>query len=188
MGQATTWTEIAAVRSALGDPPGVIKAVNNSWLLATRALGEHHPLLVDPLVKAVNLLVLHGRHEEALPHLARALALKRAHTTEPDVELATVLHTLGMANNGLGRHDEALEHHRTAVQIVEARLGPEHSQLIAMLTNYATAALDAGRPELARSLLHRALPVLRTKFGPEHDHTARAERLLAEAETRLPTK
>jgi tetratricopeptide (TPR) repeat protein len=97
------------------------------------------------------------------------------------VELATVLHNLGMVRFHQGDLDEGERTLSEALEMRRRLLGYEHPSVALSLNNLGTLHLERGDLPSAEHLLRQALSLQTRLLGEEHSYVAIGLRGLAEA-------
>lgn len=140
-----------------------------------RAGGD--PLVESHLERGIGDLALaEGRHDQALAHFERALALVPA----DDLATRAVCHDrVGRALRTMGEDARALTHHQRSLEFFERELGPHHPNVAIAVHAVALALRGAGRLREAVAHHERALEIQRRSAGPEHLDVAGMENALA---------
>jgi tetratricopeptide (TPR) repeat protein len=121
-----------------------------------------------------------GKHDQALEHYNRALALQRMILGAKHPYTASTLTAIGQMLHILGNHSAALDHHRQALAIKREFLGPGHVFTANTLFDLGRTlqALDQKTDALAS--FARALTVQHKVLGPHHARTAATQQAIAE--------
>lgn len=110
----------------------------------------------------------HGRCDEAVPRLRRALEIKTLNYGESGLPLTSTLGALAECDREVGEVERSVERRRRAVAIVEARLGPRSPRLLRSLEGLSYSLVEAGRLDEAEAVLDRADELQREHHG-DHD-------------------
>ncbi len=94
-----------------------ITTFEQSVEVATKALGELHPVTLNNSSNLGNYLTIVGRYGEAAERLAWALERMKRVLPADHWNLAIVNHMYGLVLGNLGRYDEAMAHHETALAV-----------------------------------------------------------------------
>jgi serine/threonine-protein kinase len=121
------------------------------------AIGEAYHRLSDP--------------ERAIPHLERALALRKAHLGPDDPNTLRSMQALGAPYLYAGRHSEAIALREQLLEERKARLGPDHPEVLDCITELADAYALASQLETSRQLHEQVLEKRLLLFGPTHPAT-----------------
>ena len=106
-----------------------------------------------------------GRYDEAIDHLAEAIALHEA-ASVPNLErLYSLYGAAGEAYSGAGQPELAEKALTTAVTLQEERFGPSHPYLVRPLYDLGHLLLAQGRPEAALPHLERAVALADASWG-----------------------
>jgi eukaryotic-like serine/threonine-protein kinase len=148
-------------------------------------LGPTHPGLVASLTSFGNLLLSHGRFDEAAPLIERAVAiasssnLARFDAVGARVNLATL-------RREQGRLEEALELYRIArQQLRELGIGDDAAPAARVESHIGQTLIRMGRPGEARDRLERALLVQESAPEVRATVVAESQATLGEALCRL---
>jgi serine/threonine protein kinase/Tfp pilus assembly protein PilF len=120
-----------------------------------------------------------GEARLALPHLERAVTLRKSELGPDHPETLTAMNSLGNAYSSADHAAEALALHEKTLERRRATLGPYHADTLASVNNVAWCYLDAGRLADALPLLEQALPTARAKLGADHAITLYSMSFLA---------
>jgi CHAT domain-containing protein/Tfp pilus assembly protein PilF len=126
-----------------------------------------------------------GRYREALDHLNKALAIRRAVGGEGCLEVAQTEHNIGFTFSHLGRFPEAIRAHEHALKIRRTLYGEEHESVANALSNLGTIYEQIGRLDQALELDRQALDIARKAHGEDHPDVALALNNLGSVATAL---
>jgi non-specific serine/threonine protein kinase/serine/threonine-protein kinase len=125
-----------------------------------------------------------GAYAEALPHLERALELRRTALGDDDPATLQAANGVGVALQSLGRYEEA---ERLLADTLEARrrlLGHEHELTLGSMNNLAALYRSRNLLEDALPLQLELLDTSRRALGDEHESTVTAMSSLAQLHMR----
>lgn len=106
-----------------------------------------------------------GRYEEAIDHLAEAIAAHEAAPAPNLEDLVALYGDAGEAYAGAGQGELAEEAFATAVQLQEERFGSHHQYLVLPLYRLGELLLAEGRPGDALPHLERAVALADAAWG-----------------------
>jgi len=138
---------------------------------ALALVNEHDDVVLhsaQELISAVG--VSRARHAEGIVWGRTALPL--AERGGKDVELANVLHGLGIVFGHQGDYERAELHLQRALQIWEKTLGRDHPDVAISLTNLGIVFANQGDYERAKLHHQRALQIREKVLGPDHPDMA----------------
>jgi non-specific serine/threonine protein kinase/serine/threonine-protein kinase len=115
----------------------------------------------------------------AVPHLVRALELRRDHLGPDHPDTLASMERLSVAYQFVGRHREGIDLCQRRLEIGKATLGPDHPETLAFTQSLASAYHDAGQWDLSVPLLEQLLDKRRTICGPTHPATLNTMHFLA---------
>jgi non-specific serine/threonine protein kinase/serine/threonine-protein kinase len=121
-----------------------------------------------------------GLYQEGLPHLQRALELRRRVLGPEHRETLDIMQSLGVLFQHLRKFGEAEALIKQALEGERRVLGPEHAFTLNTLHSLAVIYLEEDQDEKAEPLFEQALEAQRRVLGPEHDATLRTMGTLAE--------
>ena len=142
----------AKIGDRFRDQPLVEAAIRTAIGEAYCSLSQHH-------------------HQFALPHLERAVALRRAHlgTDHPDTYVS--MHRLAAAYPLTGRSRDAIALNQQMLENRMALLGQDHAETLECMSSLASAYLSAGQWDTSVPLLEQVLQKKRAVCGPTHPST-----------------
>lgn len=109
-----------------------------------------------------------GRHDEAIPLLLEAHALRVEALGAGHPDAAMVLNQLAVSYGATGDRTREAELYSDAVERLQAALGPDHPQVAGALNNLATSYAQAGDYTAAQEVMTRAIGILESALGSEH--------------------
>jgi eukaryotic-like serine/threonine-protein kinase len=112
-----------------------------------------------------------GEPQLAVPHLERALALRKARLGPDDPATWHAMHQLGVAYKHAGRLAEAIALHEEALRRVKAAPGVRPVELLRISNGLAVAYQSAGRIAECLALYEEARQLAQVKLGPDHGLT-----------------
>jgi serine/threonine protein kinase len=115
----------------------------------------------------------------AVPHLERALQLRRDHLGPDHPDTLASMDKLSQAYLFVGRHREGIDLQQRRLEIGKATLGPDHPEPLAFKQRLAWAYHHAGQWDLSVPLYEQLLDKRRTIFGPTHLATLETMHYLA---------
>jgi non-specific serine/threonine protein kinase/serine/threonine-protein kinase len=119
------------------------------------------------------------QHRAAVPHLERAVALRKLHLGADHQDTLGAMEHLGGAYFSLGRWSEAIPIRIHMLEVWMAALGPDHAETLACATGLAYGFRFVGRWDVSVRLLEDVIERARTVCGPAHDITLGAMHYLA---------
>lgn len=119
-----------------------------------------------------------GRHEEAEPHLRRALALREAYGA-PATQRTDALAALGQTLELRGDLEEAEEIYRRVLEARREEHGPDSAEVVAATGSLADVLWRQGELEQVEALDRRVLEIRRDTLGPDAPETLRSLNALA---------
>jgi tetratricopeptide (TPR) repeat protein len=148
-------------------------------------LGPTHPGLVASLTSFGNLLLIHGRFDDAAPLIERAVAIaSSSNMTRFDSVGARV--NLGTLRREQGRFEEALELYRIArEQLRELGFGDDTAPAARIDSHIGQTLIRVGRAGEARDRLERAVLVQESAPAVPAKMVAESQAALGEALCRL---
>lgn len=162
--------------SAGVDPADLQRAEIDNAAARVRFVEEAHGPESHWLVESLNWQALiyqrWARHAEAVPVLARALAVAEKAFGPDHSRTADCLNSLGKLLWSLQDHARAKPLMQRALSIIETNDGADHARAAVPLTNLAMLLNMQGRFQEARPFAERALAIHRREHGPEHGITA----------------
>lgn len=132
------------------------------------ALAEQSGLqsaLLDPLRGLGYALAGAGKHDQAIPHLERALILSRRNRGLFDVSQQNVLRQLGSSLTKVGRLEEASRHMSYMLRVGEQAYGKNDPRLAQLMCQVAEWYGEVGAFEPARGLYRAAASIVEKKLG-----------------------
>jgi tetratricopeptide (TPR) repeat protein len=145
--EAALSEEIAMGADAL--PPDDVR-----WMPARAALAE--------------LLLIHGRSQEAERLLQESLRVFEKHPEHWQQQIGIVLGDLGVVRQSQGRNDESEHLFLEAVGVLEAEMGPRHPLVLRPLINLAQLYAVTSRRDNANATFRRAIAIAEQSLGAEH--------------------
>jgi tetratricopeptide (TPR) repeat protein len=121
------------------------------------AIGEAYHQLSDP--------------ERAIPHLKRALDLRKVHLGPDDPNTLRSIQVLSEPYRYAGWYSEAIALCQQLLEERKARLGPDHPEVLDCITDLAKAYQSASQLETSRRLDEQVLEKRLLLFGPTHRAT-----------------
>jgi serine/threonine protein kinase/tetratricopeptide (TPR) repeat protein len=118
-------------------------------------------------------------HRLAVPHLERAVALRKAHLGADQPATIASMNSLANAFMWAGQHPDAIALHQHLLEISKALLGSEHSETIDCTARLAGSYQFAGQMDISVRLFEQVLEKRRTILGPTHPKTLYAMHHLA---------
>jgi tetratricopeptide (TPR) repeat protein/tRNA A-37 threonylcarbamoyl transferase component Bud32 len=139
--------------------------------------------LVEAAIRAAigNAYLGIGEASLAVPHLQRALALRKAMLSSDHPDTLLTMNRLGEAHFGAGRLMDALALFEEAVKRFQASVGAEDPRTLDSMANLAVAYRAAGRLADALLLFEATLKLRQQKLGPDHPDTLQSMNNLATA-------
>jgi serine/threonine protein kinase/tetratricopeptide (TPR) repeat protein len=107
----------------------------------------------------------------ALPHVERALALRRIHLGPDHPDTVGTMLRLANVYTWLGRHAEAIALRRQFLENRRATLGPDHPETLGAMNGLANAYSYAGEWDKSVRLWEQSLEKHRVLLGPTHPST-----------------
>lgn len=144
----------------------------------------HEPPRSHRIAQSLDMLALvisgKGRHEEAIPLMQRALAIRELRTGHtPDDEIASSHHNLGVVYRRMGNYARALEHYEIGTNIQAKRLGKENPRYLNTAEQFGLALGLAGRTNEGLTHLRHAFETRLRLQGERSARTALSARELA---------
>jgi tetratricopeptide (TPR) repeat protein len=152
----TALLNLASTQYKLGDYASAIDRFAEAAKLAGEAWGDNSPRNIAPLRGLGFSLLAQQRTAEAVPVLARAVALSRRHMGLFNDEQNAIALPLSRAYQQLGMTQEAEREEQYAYRGAESRYGTADLRLLPALDRLARWYEDSGRPAQARYLHRRA--------------------------------
>jgi tetratricopeptide (TPR) repeat protein len=115
----------------------------------------------------------------ALPHLQRALDLRRAALGADHPDTLIAMNDLGMAYLDAGKTERGLPMLEEALNLMKPRLGMTDTNTLIAMNNLALAYRDAGKFREALRLFEQTVEAMKVTLGPEHQDTLTAMNSLA---------
>jgi serine/threonine protein kinase/tetratricopeptide (TPR) repeat protein len=107
----------------------------------------------------------------ALPHLERAIALRRTHLGPDNPDTIGTMLSLANVYTWLGRHPEAITLRQQFLENRKAKFGPDHPETLGSLAALAGAYSYAGQWDTSVRLWEQLLEKHRVLFGPTRPAT-----------------
>jgi tetratricopeptide (TPR) repeat protein len=141
----------------------------------------HDQPLVEAAVRTTIGQALNGVEESklAIPHLERAVSLRRLHYGAHHPETFASMDSLARAYHQSGRIPDAVTLRRHIWEYWNAVLGPDDPETLRSLGNLAVAYESSGQLELCRQLQQQMVDGRRSTLGPTHSETLSAQHALA---------
>ncbi len=118
------------------------------------------------------LILLQGRHDEALPVLQEAVDISRRAGGDQHPELARALENLGNVYYRKREFDRTLELLDEVMSMRREVLGDDSPDVARTLNNMGMVCNAAGRPEEAEIYLRKAIAGMERAYGPDHPDLA----------------
>jgi serine/threonine protein kinase len=112
-----------------------------------------------------------GEWQLAVPHLERAVALRKAYLGPDAPETMDAMLRLAYLCSDLGRFRDAITLLKQVLENREARLGSDHPETLARMRDLAAAYDDDGQWSTSLPLFKQLLEKWRTILGPTHPDT-----------------
>lgn len=125
-----------------------------------------------------------GRHDLALTHAQRSVALKEAARANP-LELARSLQNLASVHFELGEYRQALPLYRRSLARAMGSYPSDHLEVASASSNLGVVLIAMGEIDDALPLLERALIIREQKLPPGNPHIATSLNNLAEVRAQL---
>ncbi len=125
------------------------------------------------------LLLLQGRHDEALPVLEEAVDISRRVGGDRHPELARSLENLGNVYYRMHEFDRTLELLDEVMTMRKQVLGEDSPDVARTLNNMGMVYKAAGEPERAEASLRQAVAGMERAYGPDHPDVASSRWSLA---------
>ena len=139
---------------------------------AAKSIGKglsDRPLVEARLRQTIgNAYVALGLWEQAEPHLAASLDIRRRVLGDRDLLTITGIGNFASMRFQQGRYQEAEDLLRNALEAKRAAGGPEDAKTLGMMNNLAQVYVRQGRLAEAETLQARVLDAQRRLQGPEH--------------------
>jgi eukaryotic-like serine/threonine-protein kinase len=110
-------------------------------------------------------------NQRAVPHLERAVTLRKAHLGSDRPETIDSMDVLARVYWELSPNDKAIALHQEILESMQARLGPEHPETFPWIYNLAASCRYAGELETSARLLKELLEKQRAFHGSLHPGT-----------------
>lgn len=162
----------AAVQASASSRFAEAEALAREALALARAHAPPISRDVGNAATAVALSLRDGGYAEAEALLLEHLEIRRA-LGEPEIDLASTWHNLGLTASRADQRDKALDYFGEALRIKREVLGEQHARTLATLEVLAAEHLRARRLEQARELLLQALEGRQQVNGETSSHTLR---------------
>jgi tetratricopeptide (TPR) repeat protein len=169
---------LASTRYAADDLKGAGEALDAAVAAVETAYGADDVRLARPLGSRARLKIDAGDYAAAHADIDRALALRRAGRTTPDVdapdaaEIATLIYDRAKAFDAQGRNEEAEVAARQSWDIRRAVLGPVQEKTADSLNLYANTLSAQGRHAEADPAYRQVLGMYEVLHGPKDFHLA----------------
>jgi serine/threonine protein kinase/tetratricopeptide (TPR) repeat protein len=134
----------------------------------------------DPLQEAAvrmaigNALIGLGQAERALPHVQRALELRRLRLTANHPDTLSSMHSLGWAYVVAGKLDLALPLIEETLKLRRSRLGRDHPDTLRSMNALGNVYSDLGKTDLALTLRKEMLNLSKARLEPNDQLTLMA--------------
>ncbi len=138
--------------------------LNETTVLAERAVGANHPQLAHALHSLGAVLTEQARYEEARAILERALAIVKAGHERNSVLLVALHSNLSGLEQNMGNYEAALRHVQAAIDAEAASSAPEVYRQKLFLSQHGRVLLSMGRAAEALSKLNRAIEGLEERY------------------------
>jgi hypothetical protein len=112
-----------------------------------------------------------GEAKEGLPHLERALALRKANLEVDHPDTLISMNNLAAGYQSAGQLDKAMALFQETLAKRKAKLGPEHPDTLNSMTNLGFAYQAVGQLDKAVSLFGETLAKRKARLGPDHPDT-----------------
>ncbi|MCC6658692.1 MAG: tetratricopeptide repeat protein [Rhodocyclaceae bacterium] len=116
---------------------------------------EHLSVIVHTLDHLSDLYVAQGRHEESVPLMLRALAIREETKVSDTPAAGNNMNRLGETYKHLGRLEDAKPLFEKALAIADKTLGPNHPIVASILNNLIEVNKGLGRPAEAEPYQQR---------------------------------
>ena len=157
--------ELAIVLNEMGDAEA-LGVTKRAIEIETALVGEHHPVLIQPLTNHAGALFWAGRVDEALEVQRRSIAIAESRWGVNAPQNVHQLTNLATFLDNSDRAREAAEVHGRVVAILDAH-GLRNSALLAALAGLASAHGSLGEYEAAERALER-MELLLAEYPSDH--------------------
>jgi tetratricopeptide (TPR) repeat protein/tRNA A-37 threonylcarbamoyl transferase component Bud32 len=169
---ANMHANLGLLSEAEGDHPAAENHLRQAIDIVRRVAGPKDPLVADFESRLANQLVNQARYDEARALLESALARQRAASSEPGVEVAITLTTLGNVAHYQGKLDDAEAYYVEALATHRAAVGEKHPFVANGLMNLSFLLDKRGKLAEAEAGFRDALARYRTLFPDGSVETA----------------
>ena len=152
----TALLNLASTRYKLGDYAAAIDGFAEAVKLAGDVWGDNSPRSISPLRGLGMSLLAQQRTAEAVPVLARAVALSRRHMGLFNDDQYAMAQPLARAYQQLGMIQEAEREEQYAFRAAESRYGTDDLRMLPAMDRLARWYEETSRPAQARYLHRRA--------------------------------
>ncbi len=174
-GQASLRARALMVRAScsynLGDTEGAMALARDSVAMREESDGPDSETTAAAREKLAFYLVQGNRHDEALQHVERALAVLQAGSARAQLQAANALRTRASIHSSRRRTKEAIADLEEALRIRQARFGEESAFIGDMYEDLARDHFSLNDVERSESYARKALE-LRRRFLGDHRDTA----------------
>jgi tetratricopeptide (TPR) repeat protein len=164
----------------MGDVGKAIQLYEHAIAIATEALGETHPRVIQLRINYGMALKVAARHDEARRVLQGALASMAPQVREAHPDAARIHGFLSELEYSQGHLDRAVEHARMSLHIYERTMSPEHVSIAEAYRNLANVEFMRRNYTEALTLYENALTLRRHHFGADHYQVGLVEVSVAE--------
>jgi tetratricopeptide (TPR) repeat protein len=170
--EATWLTNVALVRSAIGDYEEAATFNERALAIFETTLGADHPDVALSLGNLADVRSAMGEYAESAELHERSLKM-REKTLGPDhPAVASNLNNLAVVRHQMGEHGRAIELHERARDIFERAMGPHHPHVAASLGNIGNLHRATGAFEEAARHYERAHDIFVEALGADHPSVA----------------
>jgi eukaryotic-like serine/threonine-protein kinase len=157
---------LATALHGKGDLDGAEPLYRKALALYRQVLGPAHSETVAAASNLGRLLMDRGRFDEAQQAYDAALvATRKAHGSQPHVDVGYLLAELGRLDFERKRYPDAETHYREALQIYRATLPTGHGYTAAALTMLGRTQLELRQPREAEETLQAAMKEWAKEYG-----------------------
>jgi serine/threonine protein kinase/tetratricopeptide (TPR) repeat protein len=169
LGQAASAHEDRGLRE---DPPLTVKEAVNRAAARIDQRFQDQPLVEAAVRTAIGSAYSGlGENQLAVPHLQRAVKLRKAYLGPYHPDALASMDKLANAYSWLGRYTDAIALHQQILEHYSARLGPDHPKTLHSALGLATDYHRAGQWDTSIRLHEQLLEKWRAVYGPAHGGT-----------------
>lgn len=164
-------TVSAAALGRAGHVEEALEAFREITLRSAELLGAENSLTLNALANQGGMLLLLGRHVEAVSLLERVREMNTRVRGAGAINSLRATNMLAQAYTGVARFDDALRVNAESLAAARAVLGEDHEQTTNMRNGMAMIFLTLGRFEEAREQYQALLPAMERTQGEQHPTT-----------------